>query len=347
MSSGAVARRLERLWYGDSPLVLPLLPLSGLFALAVNLRRAFYARGWLRSSQVGVPVIVIGNITAGGTGKTPLVAWLASRLRADGLQPGIVSRGYGGAAQRVPVAVAPTSSAEEVGDEPVLLARRTRVPVAVCIERVRAARMLVAAGADVIIADDGLQHYALARDLEIIVVDGNRRFGNGHMLPAGPLREPARRLHGGGGLVLVNGGPEKKAGDLCFHLQTSDAVALNRRERRALAVFSGQKVWAVAGIGDPLRFYSELRGHGIEPVPVTVPDHGRVDLTGLRQKADWPILMTEKDAVKYSGYRDAAAWYLPVEVVIPPEVEAVVMRHVRDSLASRNGSHRGDRDGNG
>ncbi len=331
MNDGATARGLERLWYGSSPLTVPLLPLSWLFAAAVGLRRTLYARGWLRSTRVGAPVIVIGNITVGGTGKTPLVAWLAERLQAAGFHPGIASRGYGGTPQREPVQVTAASRAEDVGDEPVLLARRTKVPVGVCVRRVMAARMLVAAGADVVIADDGLQHYALARELEIIVLDGERRLGNGRMLPAGPLREPARRLREAG-LVLVNGETPATGGGLSFDLRVTGAVALNRRERRALAVFSGQKVWAVAGIGNPGRFHAELRRHGIEPVAVTVPDHGRVDLAKLREQADWPILMTEKDAVKYAGYRDAAAWYLPVEVEMAAEVESVVMARVREAL---------------
>ncbi len=332
MNSGRVARRLERLWYGDSALALALLPLSALFALVAGLRRALYTRGWLRSTRVGVPVIVVGNITVGGTGKTPLVAWLAERLIADGLRPGIVSRGYGGVTRREPVTVTADSRAEDVGDEPVLLARRTRAPVAVCIERVRAARMLVGAGADVIIADDGLQHYALARDLEIIVVDGDRRLGNGHMLPAGPLREPARRLTGAA-VVLVNAGARDcDHAELVFRLRTADVIALNRRERRALQVFAGQKAWAVAGIGNPERFYAQLRAHGVVPEPVAVPDHGRVDLGRLREQADWPILMTEKDAVKYSGYRDVSAWYLPVEVEMSTAVETVIMGRVRGVL---------------
>ncbi|GMW05513.1 MAG: tetraacyldisaccharide 4'-kinase [Gammaproteobacteria bacterium] len=332
MSSGALARRLERLWYSDSALALLLLPFAALFAVAAGLRRALYSRGWLHSTRVGVPVIVVGNITVGGAGKTPLVAWLAGRLLADGRRPGIVSRGYGGAGQREPVAVTTDSRAEEVGDEPVLLARRTRVPVVVCPERVRAARMLVAAGVDVIIADDGLQHYALARDLEVIVVDGDRRLGNGHLLPAGPLRESARRLQGAP-LVVLNAGV-RACGDheLVFRLKAGDALALNRRERRALQVFSGEKAWAVAGIGNPERFYAQLRACGIVPVPVAVPDHGRVDLTRLREQADWPILMTEKDAVKYSGYRDVAAWYLPVEVEMPQTVEEAIMHRVRGAL---------------
>jgi tetraacyldisaccharide 4'-kinase len=340
MSERRAVRRVERLWYGTSAVPWLLLPLSAFFAAGVWLRRLLYARGWLRSIKVGAPVIVVGNITVGGTGKTPVVAWLARRLRATGCRPGIVSRGYGGRSHHEPVSVTAASRAEEVGDEPVVLARRTGVPVAVCVARVEAARRLVEQGADVILADDGLQHYALARDLEIIVVDGERRFGNGLLLPAGPLREPVKRLLDAG-LVLVNGGSTQSADELGFRLRAVEAVALSRSERRLLASFSGQRVWAVAGIGDPGRFYATLRQHGIVPVSVMVPDHGRTDLALLRQQADWPILMTEKDAVKYPDCHDQAAWYVPVEVEMEDRIEARIMERVTAAIGSPTAGHDG------
>lgn len=332
MSSGALSRRFERLWYGDSPLALPLLPLSWLFAGLVELRRSLYARGLLRAERAGVPVIVVGNLTVGGTGKTPLVAWLVARLAAAGLRPGIVSRGYGGTAQRQPLRLGPASRVEDVGDEPLLLARTTGAPVAVCVDRARAARLLVAEGIDVIVSDDGLQHYALARDLEIVVLDGERRLGNGRMLPAGPLREPPRRL-GEAALVLVNGGRAEAAGELPFELRATGAVALGGGARRALGAFAGRKAWAVAGIGNPERFLAELRRHGIEPLAVEVPDHGTTDLSRLRARADWPILMTEKDAVKYLPGADDNVWYVPAEVAMSVEVEKAVLARVLAVLA--------------
>jgi tetraacyldisaccharide 4'-kinase len=330
MTKARAVRRLERLWYDGSALVLPLVPLSWLFALAVAVRRHLYAAGWWSSTRIGVPVIVVGNITVGGTGKTPFTAWLAQRLRAAGRQPGIVSRGYGGGAQRDALRVTAQTTAAQAGDEPVLLARHSGAAVAVCADRVRAARLLVEEGADIIIADDGLQHYALARDLEIALIDGDRRLGNGRLLPAGPLREPSSRLTEVA-LVMVNGG-KPLAGEQGFTLQAGSAVALAGAERRALAQFVGQKVWALAGIGNPERFYDSLRLAGIEPVAVDVPDHGIADLARLRAEADWPILMTEKDAVKYPHCEDRRAWYLPVEVVMSTVTEALIMARVNDLL---------------
>lgn len=337
MSDGSGARRAERLWYGGSPLALLLVPFSLLFRLVVSLRRRLYLGGWLRSHRVAVPVIVVGNITVGGTGKTPVVEWLVTRLRAEGFHPGVVSRGYGGTRQHAPVRVTSGSSIAEVGDEPLLLWRRTGAAICVCVDRVAAARLLVADGADVIVADDGLQHYALARDLEIIVVDGARRLGNGRMLPAGPLREPASRM-AAAGLVLVNGGVAQE-GELPFRLRAGDAHALDGSESRPLAGFGGGKVWAVAGIGNPERFVAVLRLHGIEAVAVSVPDHGRTDLHERRREAPWPILMTEKDAVKYPRDGVPDAWYVPVEVDMQPETEAAVMSRVRESIrAARSGA---------
>lgn len=329
-------RCVERLWYEGSPLMLPLLPLSWLFGLAVSARRRLYASGAFSSAAVGVPVIVIGNITVGGTGKTPFTAWLAQRLLAAGHRPGIVSRGYGGTVRREPLRVTAATAAAEAGDEPVLLARQSGVPVAVCTERVRAAQLLVAEGVDVILADDGLQHYALARDLEIAVIDGARRFGNGRLLPAGPLREPVSRL-AAATLVVVNGG-EPQSGECGFTLRAQEARALADDQPCPIERFAGRKVWALAGIGHPERFFDTLRQAGIEPVAVEVPDHGVTDLARLRDKADWPILMTEKDAVKYPHCEDGSTWYLPVDLVMPPATEALIMTRIHDRLFGK-GSH--------
>jgi tetraacyldisaccharide 4'-kinase len=329
MSSGSGARLAERLWYGNSSLALLLAPFSWLYRLVVSLRRRLYLGGWLRSHRVAAPVIVVGNITVGGTGKTPVVEWLVTRLRAEGFRPGVVSRGYGGTRQHAPVRVTSGSSVDQVGDEPLLLWRRTGAPISVCVDRVAAAESLVADGADVIVADDGLQHYALARDLELIVVDGARRLGNARMLPAGPLREPVARM--AAGIVLVNGGAPH-TGELPFALRAGDAHSLDGSERRPLAAFGGGKVWAVAGIGNPERFAAGLRLHGIVAVSVPVPDHGRTDLHERRREAPWPILMTEKDAVKYPRDGLPDAWYVPVEVDMQPEIEAAVMSRVRESI---------------
>jgi tetraacyldisaccharide 4'-kinase len=337
MSSARLQRAVERLWYGGSPAALLLQPLAWAFGAAVALRRGLYSAGVLRVRRSTVPVIVVGNVTVGGTGKTPLVAWLAARLRAAGHRPAIVSRGYGVAGGDAPVAVTAASDAAAVGDEPVLLARRSGCPVVVDRDRPRAVARAAADGADVVIADDGLQHYALARDLEIAVVDGERGLGNGRLLPAGPLREPASRLDGVT-LVLRNGGP---AAASRFVLRATEAVRLADGARRPLSAFAGARAWAVAGIGNPGRFAAELARHGVEPVLVAVPDHGRVDLAALERGSARAVLMTEKDAVKYPDCRDPSAWYVPVEVEMPAETEAEVMAAVGTVLRAPGSAGRG------
>ena len=335
MSKALSGRFLERLWYGPaSGIALLLIPLAWLYGLVAACRRLLFRSGLLSSGHPGVPVIVVGNITAGGTGKTPVVAWLAEQLRAAGWHPGIASRGYGAAgAARHPMRVLAATPAKEAGDEPVLLARRTGMPVVVCVDRLAAARALVAAGADVIIADDGLQHYRLARDMEIAVVDGIRRFGNGRLLPAGPLREPQARL-ARIPVVLVNSG-DAAPGWHAFSLRPGDAVRLTDGSRRPLAAFAGGKAWAVAGIGNPARFHASLTGLGIDVAEVHVADHGLTDLNRLREEAHWPILMTEKDAVKYPCCADPETWYVPVELDMAPAAVADVMSRIRKILEQR------------
>lgn len=326
MSSAGLQRRIERLWYGGSPLGVMLLPLAWLYGAAIALRRGLYRRGWLASRHPGVPVIVVGNVTAGGTGKTPVVAWLVQRLRAHGFVPGVVSRGYGAARAGSPRLVSQDSAARDVGDEPLLLARRTGAPVAVDPDRPAAARRLLEAGVNVIVSDDGLQHHALQRDLEIVVMDGERRFGNGRLLPAGPLREPVAWI-GAQALRLANGGTAMP-GWHSFKLAAAEAVALAGGERRPLSAFAGQQAWAVAGIGNPARFHAELRRHGIEPVAVDVPDHGVTDLARLRRGPGQPVLMTEKDAVKYEPCTDPDVWCVPVDVQMSAESEQAIMSRV-------------------
>lgn len=331
--SSLAARRLERLWYGNSPLAWLLQPLAWLFGAGVAVRRGLYQAGWLAVERVPVPVIVVGNITVGGTGKTPVVEWLVRTLRAEGFRPGIVSRGYGGRAHDTPVRVTAGSRAEDVGDEPLLLARRTGEPVAVCVRRARAARLLVEAGADVIVADDGLQHYALHRDLEIMVLDGERQLGNGRLLPAGPLREPPSRLQEDA-LVLANGGPADLPW-LRFELRTGAASPLAGGRPRPLADFAGQPVWAVAGIGNPGRFHAALARYGIDVHAVHVPDHGRLNLAQLRLDNVWPVLMTEKDAVKYPHCAEPDLWWVPAEVEMQGQAGQIILSRILALLPQR------------
>jgi tetraacyldisaccharide 4'-kinase len=323
MTRFSLAREFEALWQGRSPATLLLLPLSWLFGLAVKLRRWYWKSGPGRPRQLPVPVIVVGNITAGGTGKTPVVDWLANVCRTAGFVPGIVSRGYGGRARSVPHLVQPGDDPLEVGDEPLLLRRRTGVPVCICPDRVAAGERLLAEGVDLVIADDGLQHYRLARDMEIAVVDGERRFGNGLLLPAGPLREPPGRL-AEVDAVLRNGGKDDGHGTV-FHVRIDCAMALDGGERRSLESFRGQRVRALAGIGNPRRFYAQLAAAGMEVIPVPVADHRSVSLVELFEHADTPVFMTEKDAVKYQPLTGCAVWTVPMEIDMPAEFREFVL----------------------
>jgi tetraacyldisaccharide 4'-kinase len=267
-----------------------------------------------------VPVIVAGNLTVGGTGKTPLVLWLVSYLRRRGLNPGIILRGYGGSARDWPRMVPADGDPFELGDEAVLLAGRGECPVAAGPDRVSAARLLVErADCDIIVADDGLQHYRLQRDLEILVVDGARGFGNGRCLPAGPLREPESRA-AGVRLRVCNGAP--CAGGEVMKLEPGDLVNLRDPAcRKPLSSFSRCRVAAVAGIGNPRRFFKLLRDHGLRLDERPYPDHHRF---GPEDSASWPpgpVIMTEKDAVKCRPIAGDDHWYLPVNAVLSEEFE--------------------------
>ncbi len=319
-------------WYGDSGWTRLLLPLAWLFGLVGAFRRRAYQQGLLAVPQTTVPVIVVGNITVGGTGKTPIVAWLATQLLARGYKPGIVSRGYGGLPAREPALVEPGMDSLLVGDEPVLLEKLTGCPVCVCIDRVAAVEALAARGVDVVIADDGLQHYRLRRDLEIVVIDAKRELGNGCLLPAGPLREGPGRLtqvdH-----VLLNG-PGSEIAGVAFELQPGKLQSLSGGDQRELHEFAGRRVWMVAGIGNPGRFEAVLRAADIQVDAVAVPDHGRVSLESLRHQQPQPILMTEKDAVKYRGGANVPedCWYLPVEVVFDSADQEAILTSVSKQL---------------
>jgi tetraacyldisaccharide 4'-kinase len=280
-----------------------------------------YSSGLLPIRHPGVPIIVVGNFTVGGTGKTPLVAWLAARLREAGRQPGIVLRGYGGR-QRAPRLVRPEDDPGLVGDEAVLHARHTRCPVAVGASRIAAAKLLAGEQCDVVITDDGLQHLALGRDLEIIVIDGARGFGNGALLPAGPLRERPGRLRRTGAAVVVNGedvhGVATAAGAMSMRLEACSLHRLDGDEPVPLEQLRGATVHAVAGIGNPQRFFALLRQLGANPVEHPRPDHCRYSAGDLAFTAAHPVVMTEKDAVKCralaGGRRDL--FYLPVTAVL-------------------------------
>jgi tetraacyldisaccharide 4'-kinase len=292
------------------------LPLGWLYGFVTAVRRGLYRARVLRSTRVERPVIVVGNLTVGGTGKTPLVIHLVEQLQRRGLKVAVVSRGYASAVRQV-VTVTPHSDPRAVGDEPVLIAARTRCHVFVSPDRVAAARAAVADKADIIVSDDGLQHYALARDYEIVVIDGARGFGNGHLLPRGPLREPTSRLREVD-CIVMNGPtqvslPAGSAPPFMMRLVPGDAHAVSGLGlARSLGSFRGAPVHAVAGIGHPQRFFAMLREAGLDPCEHAFADHHAFVATDLRFADDAAVLMTEKDAVKCRAFADERMWYIPV-----------------------------------
>lgn len=333
---------LDSLWYRPHPARWLLWPLSLLYASLLALRAACYRAGWLRRERLPVPVIVVGNVTVGGTGKTPLVVWLVEQLRLRGWQPGIISRGYGGRSRHWPRPVTADSDPAEAGDEPVLLARRLHCPVVVGPRRADAARMLLTTQAvDIIVSDDGLQHLALARDIEIAVVDAARGLGNGMLLPAGPLREPAARLRTVD-CVVHNGGDADGQG-LRMDLVPDRLMRLDGSQSSALTDWAGREVHAIAGIGNPERFFETLRAAGLRVRPHPYPDHHRFrasDIEFAHNDGIGAVLMTEKDAVKCRAFAGPHHWFLPVQASLPPEagprLDALLARLPQADRQSRN-----------
>lgn len=314
---------IHRAWYDDAAGAWLLLPLSGLYWLITGMRKLLYRAGWLRQVHMQVPVIVVGNLTAGGTGKTPVTIWLAQELAARGWHPGVVSRGYGGSKSSAPMRVDASSEPFVVGDEPVLIAQKSGCPVVVDSSRVDAAGMLLREGVDVILADDGLQHLKLGRDYEICVVDGARMFGNRWLLPAGPLREPVARL-AEVDQVLINGQAtgEVPGQALSFSLQPGAARRLNGTLQKPLADFAGRTVHAVAAIGNPGRFFALLRAFDIQVIEHALADHATLDPADSAFADSFEVLMTEKDAVKLGSVQSDRFWYVPVDLCLNADAAA-------------------------
>lgn len=303
---------VTRAWFEESGWLRPLIPLSLIFSRLACQRKARYLKKnrW----NPPVPVLVVGNITVGGTGKTPLVASLVQGLKARGYRPGVVSRGFGGQARNYPIAVTATASPRQVGDEPVMLARQLGVPVVVDPDRVSAARFLCAHhDCNLVIADDGLQHYNLKRHVELLVLDGQRLLGNGYCLPAGPLREGAQRLHTVD-RVFSNGPPRQDPGVpcICFQLLPQPLEPVNPDAAPSLPSPAGCRVHGVAGIGNPGRFFNTLAAQGFEVIPHSFPDHHPFTAADIHFDDNLPVIMTAKDAVKCRALAGAAHWYLPV-----------------------------------
>jgi tetraacyldisaccharide 4'-kinase len=334
------AHALARLWYATPPsrAAKLLVPLSWMFGAASALRRRAYRAGLLRRVRIGVPVVVVGNVTAGGAGKTPLVAALVRELVARGRHPGIVSRGYGRRTRDVRE-VATSAHPRDVGDEPLLLAR-LGVPVFVGARRAAAAQALVAAHprVDVIVSDDGLQHYALARDVEIAVVDARRRFGNGLLLPAGPLRETPARLAGVDAIVSRNAtSPASGAREFAMTYEpgawTNLADVSRRLDREA---FEDPAAVAIAGIGDPDAFFASLRAEGFRGRSIAFADHHPFTRDDVAFRTAGIVLMTEKDAVKCRAFRDARMWMRPIRARIDSALVDLVLEKIDGPEAPRD-----------
>ena len=339
MSRGPAYNWIHRVWYEDASWGWVLLPLSGLYWLILGVRKFLYDCGAFKTHKADIPVVIVGNITTGGTGKTPTVLWLVEQLRARGFNPGIVSRGYGGSKANTSMRVEKDTDALVAGDEPVLLARRGQCPVVVDPDRVRAAAMLVDDGADVVIADDGLQHYRLERDYEICVIDGTRGLGNRRLLPAGPLREGAHRLDDVE-QVLVNGALLRDTNEqttaeqnaISFELVATEACRLNGSLARPIGRFAGTTVHAVAAIGNPRRFFDLLRAQGIQVIEHVFPDHAELSDRDIEFGDDFEVFMTEKDAVKLGRSTRDKFWYIPVELEMDPMEAAPLLEQIESRL---------------
>ena len=308
-------KKIEKSWYNKSGLTTILQPFSWLFCLLVQIRRLFYRLKIFSTTQLDVPVIIVGNLTVGGTGKTPMVIELANLLKKNGYRPGVISRGYGGKARTWPQQVRSDGDPTMVGDEAILIARRTNCPMAVGPNRVASAEALLKyTDCNVIISDDGMQHYSLGRDIEIAVIDGIRRYGNEKCLPAGPLREPIKRLDQVN-FKITNGiaGPDEfamsyKAEKLCR--ADDPAVTLD------ISSLKNQTVHAIAGIGNPQRFFDNLKLSGLDIIEHAFPDHYPFKKEDLDFGEIQPIVITEKDAVKCQRFYLHNVWYQPIEAIL-------------------------------
>ncbi|WP_100639677.1 tetraacyldisaccharide 4'-kinase [Marinobacter salexigens] len=336
---------VDRLWYGKGRPLFLLTPFSWLYRSVAEARRRKATREY--TQKLPVPVVVVGNITAGGTGKSPLTAWLVNTMRAAGWHPVVLSRGYGGKVSDLPLLVTQDTLPFIAGDEPVMLAQATGAPVVVDPDRRRGAAFVIDnALGDVLISDDGLQHYKLPRDIEISVFDGTRGVGNGALIPVGPLREPLSRLDTVD-FVIVNGAakadgagrvPPEAMADIkhphmyAMNLQPTRLVNLKTGETRSPESLQGQKIRAIAGIGNPTRFFDTLKALGAKLIAVPFPDHHRFRPEDLGSEAGHMLVMTAKDGVKCKSFAPDNAWVLHVEASLPEAFSEAVLEQLRASF---------------
>ncbi len=330
----------SKIWYSNHWAARLLLPLTWIFVQLVALRTALYNKGLLRARRLPLPVVIVGNINVGGTGKTPLTIWLSQRLRREGWVPGILARGYRGASSEWPQLVTLNSDPALVGDEALVLARRSGCKVAVGPDRASAGELLIKEGVDVLLSDDGLQHLKLQRDFEILVVDGERGFGNGRCLPAGPLREPLARA-ARVDFIIQNGGDvpvpiPSEAPRAIMKLRQLVAVPVAGGETRRLADFAASPVHALAGIGNPERFFRQLEELGLEVIRHALPDHAELTMDDALFMDNLPVLMTEKDAVKCTEFADQRHFFVPVTAELRENDARNLINLIRPVLASFN-----------
>jgi tetraacyldisaccharide 4'-kinase len=315
----AFSDRLLRAWYEGHPGLTLLRPLECLYRRITGRKRERFLSGQSPSYKAPVPVLVVGNITVGGTGKTPLILWMIEHCRQRGLRVGVVSRGYGAQPPQLPWRVRADHSADQSGDEPLLIVQRSGVPLVIDPDRSAAVQALLdAEPLDLILSDDGLQHYRLARDLELVLIDNARGLGNGRCLPAGPLREPRERLDSVDA-VLYNGAAADRDGGYAFTLRPTALVHVANGQRQPLSHFApGQALHAVAGIGNPQRFFNTLEALHWRPLAHAFADHAVFSEQALTFEPSLPLVMTEKDAVKCRAFAGHDWWYLAVDAVPSP-----------------------------
>ncbi|ADV33774.1 tetraacyldisaccharide 4'-kinase [Candidatus Blochmanniella vafra str. BVAF] len=330
-----------RIWFNSSLCCLFLLPLSWIYGLLSILNRVSYQYGWRKIYKFSVPVIVIGNLTAGGNGKTPMVLWLIKQLTIRGWKVGVVSRGYGGKSNEYPIIVNELTSSNECGDEPMLIWKRTGVLVAVSPKRVDAvlALLQVQSGLDIIISDDGLQHYALFRDIEWVIINNSFRFGNGYWLPAGPMRERITRLNTVQAIIVnkADSNGSIKSGEILMQLYPSAVINIVTGEKKTIRAF--KNVVAIAGIGYPNQFFNTLKKNGIIPIKtVAFSDHhvySEQMLTALVSHNE-VLFMTEKDAVKCLNFAHKNWWYVYIDVEIHPSDTEKLLYSVEGTIKQFN-----------